>query len=103
VAVECPSTLRGRGADSAHAWVRDLVDALEAHRVIGVVGAARKVEDVARWVDRVGGVDGLALQDLEESSTPYAVLALEIPVAYLGAVEATPATWAHALLEGAAA
>jgi hypothetical protein len=99
VAVDCPAALRGDGP----AWARDVVAALEAHRVIGVVRAGRKVEDVAAWVELVGGVDGLALEALEETSTPYAVLALEIPVAYLDALEATPATWAQALLEGAAA
>jgi hypothetical protein len=95
VAVECPTAVRGDG----HGWTRAVVDALEARRVIGVVSASRKVEDVARWIDLVGGVDGLALRGLAETSTPYAVLALEIPVTHLDDVIATAGTWAQALLE----
>ncbi len=99
VAVECPTRL----SEDAHVWTREIVDSLQAHQVIGVVTASRKVEDVRRWVEVVGGVDGLALESLEETSTPYAVLALEIPVAFLENVPASPGVWAQALMEGAPA
>ena len=96
VAVEAPSTVK----PEALAWTREIVDQLEVHHVVGVVSAARKTSDVASWAERIGGVDAFAIRDLDETDTPYALLELEVPVAYLGDVPATPGQWAHVLLEG---
>ena len=96
VAVEAPTSI----SPESLRWTRDMVDQLEAHQVIGVVDAGRKTGDVAAWAERIGGVDGLALRNLEETTTPYEVLALEVPVIYLDDVPATAGSWAHVLLEG---
>jgi hypothetical protein len=99
VAVESTTSL----GEEAQAWTRSVVEHLEPHRVIGVVQASRKPEDVDSWSHAIGGVDGLALCDLDETCTPHAVLALEIPVAFLDAEPATPDAWAGRLLERSAA
>ena len=96
VAVEAPTSI----SPESLRWTREMVDQLEAHQVIGVVDAGRKTADVAAWAERIGGVDGLALRNLEETTTPYEVLALEVPVIYLDDVPATAGSWAHVLLEG---
>lgn len=99
VAVDSPASPRA----DRQAFARGVIAALDAHRVIGIVPAGRKNDDIRTWADAVGGVDGLALVAVEETTTPHEVLALEIPVAYLDDEPATPGTWAHALLDGAAA
>ncbi|WP_370327659.1 hypothetical protein [Euzebya sp.] len=99
VAVECGPGLRGADKE----WTRTVVDTLDPHQVIGVVAASRKTEDVEVWLQQVGGVDGLALEDVEHTSTPWAVLALGVPVAYLDRVPATPETWTDALAGAIAA
>lgn len=86
----------------ALAWTREIVTALEAHRVIGVVPASRKTTDVAGWARGIGGLDAIALHEVDLTATPYDVLALEVPVGWLDDTPATPDAWADLLLGAAA-
>lgn len=99
VVVEDTQSLRRGGV----AWTREVVTALEAHRVIGVVPAGRKVADVATWAQGIGGLDEIALHDTEQTATPFDVLALEVPVGWLDDEAATPDAWADLLLDEVAA
>ncbi|MCU1375931.1 MAG: hypothetical protein JWO68_3217 [Actinomycetia bacterium] len=84
-------------------WAESMLDALEPSAVWGVVDAGRKPEDVQAWSDALGGLDALALEHLEATVSPAAVLQLGIPVARLEGQKATPALWAVLLAERIAA
>jgi hypothetical protein len=84
-------------------WAESMLDALEPTAVWGVVDAGRKPEDVQAWSDALGGLDALALEHLEATVSPAAVLQLGIPVARIEGQKATPALWAVLLAERIAA
>lgn len=84
---------------SGTSWVREMIEALAPVTTWGAVGANRKPEDIARWVEAVGGVDALALAGCDTTVSPAAVLAAGIPVAALEGRRATPAAWTAALIE----
>lgn len=84
-------------------WASSMLDALEPDQVWGLVGAERKCEDVADWADGLGGVDVLAVDQLDQTVSPAAVLQLGIPVGRLDGQRATPALWAVVLTERLAA
>ncbi len=85
------------GYDPA-AWARPMLDALEPTIAWGVVSADRKAEDVRAWVDRLGGVDALALTDTTLTVSPATMLQLGIPIARLDGDRADPIRWANLLL-----
>jgi hypothetical protein len=62
--------------------------------VWGVVDATCKTEDVAMWAETIGGVDALALENVEVTVSPAAALGLGIPVARLNGQPATASRWA---------
>lgn len=80
-------------------WASNVIEALQPAAVWGVVEATRKPEDVSAWSDAVGQVDALALEDVDATTSPAAVLATGIPVALLDGQLATPEAWT-ALLAG---
>ncbi|MFZ4515037.1 MAG: hypothetical protein ACOYN3_01875 [Acidimicrobiia bacterium] len=90
------------GYDPA-AWARPMLDALEPTIAWGVVSADRKPEDVRAWVDRLGGLDTLALTDLDLTVSPASMLRLGIPIARLDGKPADPISWANLLLARLAA
>ncbi len=91
VAVDSPV---GRFGSS---WAREVLDALEPSLVWGIVEASRKPEDVLAWTEHLGGLDSFAVEQLDSTTTPAAILKLPIPVARLDGVPATPEQWASIL------
>ena len=80
-------------------WASNVIEALQPAAVWGVVEATRKPEDVSAWSDAVGQVDALALEDMDATTSPAAVLGTGIPVALLDGQLASPENWT-ALLAG---
>jgi len=77
-------------------WAREVLRAMRPSSVVAVVSATTKPEDVARWVQAIGGADALALVDVRRTCTPGAVLSIGIPVLSLDDEVATPSRWAGA-------
>lgn len=84
-------------------WARAVLDAMEPTAVWATVHACRKPEDVMAWADQLGGVDALAVTNLEDTTSPAAVLQAGIPVGRLDGRPASPALWAALLTERIAA
>jgi hypothetical protein len=91
VAIEQP--VRAGGSQ----WASDMLRALEPALCWGVAEASRKPEDLASWSRSLGGIDVLALVDLEGTTTPAAALAAGVPVGSLDGQPATPQLWARIL------
>ncbi len=91
VAIEQP--VRAGGSQ----WASDMLKALEPALCWGVAEASRKPEDLASWSRSLGGIDVLALVDLEGTTTPAAALAAGVPVGSLDGQPATPQLWARIL------
>ena len=85
------------------AWAYHVLAALEPEATWGVVEATRKTEDVAAWVDGLGGLDALAVNDLDATTSPAAVLQLDVPVGRIDGRTASPSLWAALLTERLAA
>lgn len=85
--------------DGPSAWARDVLSALEPAAVWGAVEAARKPADIAAWAASLGGLDALALECTQASTTPAEVLACGVPVGMIDGAPATPQRWAELLLE----
>lgn len=80
-------------------WASNVIEALQPAAVWGVVEATRKPEDVSAWSRAVGQVDALAVEDLDATTSPAAVLGTGIPVALLDGQLSSPEAWT-ALLAG---
>jgi hypothetical protein len=91
VAIEQP--VRAGGTQ----WASDMLRALEPALCWGVAEASRKPEDLAAWSRSLGGIDVLALVDLEGTTTPAAALGAGVPVGTLDGQPATPQLWASIL------
>ena len=91
VAIEQP--VRAGGTQ----WASDMLRALEPALCWGVAEALRKPEDLAAWSRSLGGIDVLALVDLEGTTTPAAALGAGLPVGTLDGQPATPQLWASIL------
>jgi len=79
-------------------WAKPMLDALEPTMAWGVVSADRKAEDVRAWIDRLGGVDAIALTETTFTVSPATMLQLGIPIARLDGDRADPMRWANLLL-----
>jgi hypothetical protein len=79
------------------AWTTEILLALEPTLCWGVAKASHKPEDLAAWSDALGGLDVLALVELDGTTTPAAALSAPIPVGSLDGEPATPALWATLL------
>ena len=97
VVVDAPISAAGQ------LWTNDVIGALEPHSVWGVADAGRKLEDVAVWVDEVGGIDALAVAGIDSTTTPAAILQLGLPVAMVDGELACPELWADILMDRLAA
>ncbi len=93
VAVSIPSVRNG------DTWARSMLDHLEPTQVWGIVNAAWKLEDVQAWSARLGGLDVLALEQLDETVSPAAAMQLDVPIGRLDGQPATPVRWAELLTE----
>jgi hypothetical protein len=93
VACSLPAGARGRR------WAHEILDDLEPTITWGIVDAGAKREDIAHRVDALGGVDVLALDNLDGTVSPAAPLELGIPVGRLELEHASPLTWTELLLE----
>jgi hypothetical protein len=78
-------------------WASEMLRALEPAICWGVAEASHKPEDLAAWSRALGGLDVLALVDLEGTTTPAAALAAAVPVGRLDGQPATPQLWANIL------
>jgi hypothetical protein len=78
-------------------WARDILDHLEPTIAWSIVNAGWKSEDVRDWVERLGGVDVLALSNLDDTVSPAAVLDLDVPVGRLDGEHATAIRWSELL------
>src|SRR5437899_1056867 len=75
------------------------LEAVEPSATWGAVPAVCKPEDVMAWSDSLGGLDAIALDGLDETTTPASILGTGIPVARLDGRPASPALWTALLLE----
>ncbi len=76
-------------------WTREVLAAMHPSQVLGVASGTTKVEDVLQWTKALGGVDALALVDMETTATPGAILSTGIPVRCIDDEAATPSVWAR--------
>lgn len=81
------------------AWALRVLEALEPRVVWGVVDAARKPEDVKAWAGAVGGLDAIAVEDLDATTTPASVLSVGVPVVMADGRRSTPELWAALLAD----
>jgi hypothetical protein len=79
------------------AWAREILDHLEPTIAWSIVSAGWKTEDVRDWIERLGGVDALALTQLDDTVSPAAALELGVPIGRLNGRVATPIAWAELL------
>jgi len=84
-------------------WPAGLRPFITDARRLGVVPASAKPEDITRWAQRVGGIDALAVIDLDGTGSPATVLATGLPVALIENRTATPTEWAALLCSRLAA
>ncbi|TFV69099.1 hypothetical protein E4P40_22510 [Blastococcus sp. CT_GayMR20] len=81
-------------------WMSQMLAIWAPVAVWAVVEATRKPEDLLPWIDGLPRVDALVVQDTDLSADPAAVLRrVDIPVALLDGVPATPHRWASLLCE----
>lgn len=80
-------------------WAEHVLTALEPIATFGVLDATRKSEDIAAWADALGGIDCLAVNNVEETVSPASVLQAGIPVERIDGRKATPEYWALLLTE----
>jgi hypothetical protein len=79
-------------------WAREILDNLEPTIAWSIVNAGWKSEDVRDWVERLGGVDVLALSNVDDTVSPAAVLDLGVPVGRIESEHATAIRWSELLL-----
>ncbi len=80
-------------------WATHLIAALRPTAVWGVVDATAKAEDIAAWAEALGGIDALALENLEATVSPASALGVGIPVARIDGQPATAARWVAAIVD----
>lgn len=84
---------------SARSWATHLIAALRPTAVWGVVDSTAKTEDIAAWAEALGGVDALALENLDATVSPASCLGAGIPVARIDGQPATATRWAAAIVD----
>ncbi len=80
-------------------WAREMLDNLEPTITWAVVDAGWKRDDIAHRINSLGGIDVLALENLDDTVSPASALELGIPVGRLAREHASPLTWTELLLE----
>jgi hypothetical protein len=84
---------------SPRSWATHLIASLRPTAVWGVVESTAKTEDIHAWAEALGGIDALALENLEATVSPASALAVGIPVARLDGQTATAARWVAAIVD----
>ena len=74
-------------------WATDLIAALRPTAVWSVVDATAKTEDITAWTESLGGVDALALEHIDATISPAAVLGVGLPVARIDGQPTSSARW----------
>jgi hypothetical protein len=97
VAIEAEPGSRDAG------WAEHILTALEPIATYGVADATRKSDDIKAWSEALGGIDALAVNNVEETVSPAAILATGIPIDRVDGRRVTPAFWALLLTERLAA
>jgi hypothetical protein len=80
-------------------WAREMLDQLEPTITWAIIDAGWKREDIVHRIDALGGVDVLALDNLDDTVSPATALDLGIPVGRLASEHASPLTWTELFLE----
>lgn len=80
-------------------WAAEVLDVLDPDLVWGVVDATRKNDDITEWCVELGGVDVLAVENLDATCSPAAVLELGLPIGLIDRRPATKLAWATLLAE----
>jgi hypothetical protein len=80
-------------------WASGILTALSPTVCWGVASATHKPEDLTAWSGSLGGLDAIALVDLDATTTPAAALASPVPVGKLDGAPATPERWAKVLCD----
>jgi len=80
-------------------WAREMLDQLEPTITCAIVDAGLKREDIVHRIDALGGVDVLALDNLDDTVSPATALDLGIPVGRLASEHASPLTWTELFLD----
>ncbi|HTZ09375.1 MAG TPA: hypothetical protein VMB72_09900 [Acidimicrobiales bacterium] len=93
VAVDAPL------AGTHRPWALHLIAALRPTMVWGVVDATCKAEDMRAWAEDIGGIDAVALYDVDATVSPTAALATGIPVARLDGRPASAARWTATVVD----
>ena len=93
VAISVPSITSGEE------WTNEMLDHLEPTQVWAVANAGWKAEDVHAWTQRLGGIDVLAVERLDETVSPASLLEIGIPVSRIDGEPASPQRWADLLLD----
>ncbi len=70
-------------ADPDDPWVREVLEALDPDAAWAVVDARWKTEDTRDYLNRLGGIDALAVHSAELSTSPATVWDLDLPLALL--------------------
>lgn len=88
VVVDAPLLLRPAG------WAKSALSALAPTFVWGAVSATTKVADIGAWAERVGQIDALAVDGLEATLDPAAILTGTIPVGMVDGRRSSAQLWA---------
>jgi hypothetical protein len=80
-------------------WLVDVMRHLTPDQTWLAVRAGARTEDVTTLAKLVGGADVLCLSDMGATSAPATLLGLDLPVATLDGVAATPRRWATLITE----
>lgn len=93
VVVSAPLALRPAG------WAAAALAAVAPTFTWGVAQATTKPDDVSAWSRRIGGVDALAVDNVEATGDPAAVLRGPIPVGMVDGRRSSPGLWAALLAD----
>ena len=80
-------------------WATRIIAAMRPTSVWGVVDATAKAEDISSWATALGGVDALALENIEATVSPAAALRAGIAVARLNGQPANAARWTATVVD----
>lgn len=86
------------GTTSA-SWADRMISSLHPTTVVALVDAVCKPDDVSAWLDAIGGVDCLAVENPEATVSPASILRLDVPVLRMGGHPASAARWAATILD----
>jgi hypothetical protein len=80
-------------------WAAHVIAALRPTAVWGVVDATCKAEDVRAWGEDLGGIDAVALENVDATVSPTAALGSGIPVVRLDGRPASAARWTATVVD----